>query len=140
MGLAKQTREERNQAILDQFYLDHGPCCAGCDWWRWHNSVAGECIRTVPVASHDRYAMLGIRGASFPIKAGHGCIGCSEDGFWDKGSFYDRLTTIHQFGIEGTADQIGGGTAAVVGAAVAAHAAVSAIKRASSRDSATTDH
>jgi hypothetical protein len=25
--------------------------------------------------------------------AGHGCIGCSEDGFWDKGSFYDRLTT-----------------------------------------------
>ena len=26
---------------------------------------------------------------------GHGCIGCSEDGFWDKGSFYDRLTDIH---------------------------------------------
>ncbi|EWS63895.1 Uptake hydrogenase small subunit precursor [Hydrogenophaga sp. T4] len=23
-------------------------------------------------------------GTSFPIKAGHGCIGCSEDGFWDK--------------------------------------------------------
>ena len=36
---------------------------------------------------------------SFPIGSGHGCIGCSEDGFWDKGSFYDRLTNIQQFGI-----------------------------------------
>ncbi|MCI1740442.1 MAG: hydrogenase small subunit [Pseudomonas veronii] len=25
-----------------------------------------------------------------PDQSGHGCIGCSEDGFWDKGSFYDR--------------------------------------------------
>jgi hydrogenase small subunit len=37
---------------------------------------------------------------------------------------------IHQFGIEANADQIGGTAAGVVGAAVAAHAAVSAIKRA----------
>ena len=27
-------------------------------------------------------------GTSFPIESGHGCIGCSEPGFWDKGSFY----------------------------------------------------
>ena len=71
MGLAKQTREERNQAILDQFYLDHGPCCAGCDWWPWHNSVDGECIRTVPVAGHERFALLGVTWTSYPIKAGH---------------------------------------------------------------------
>jgi len=77
-------------------------------------------------------------GTSFPIKAGHGCIGCSEDGFWDKGSFYDRLTTIHQFGVEGTADQIGGTAAAVVGAAVVAHAAVSAISRAAAAKDKTT--
>ena len=25
-------------------------------------------------------------GVSFPIQSGHGCIGCSEDGFWDNGS------------------------------------------------------
>ena len=24
-------------------------------------------------------------GVSFPIQSGHGCIGCSEDDFWDKG-------------------------------------------------------
>ena len=69
-------------------------------------------------------------GLSFPIQAGHPCIGCSEDGFWDKGSFYDRLTDIHQFGIEENADQVGGTAAAVVGAAAAAHAAASVIKRA----------
>ena len=26
--------------------------------------------------------------ASFPIESGHGCIGCAEPGFWDKGSLY----------------------------------------------------
>jgi hydrogenase small subunit len=69
-------------------------------------------------------------GVSFPIQSGHGCIGCSEDGFWDKGSFYDRVTDIHAMGVEANADKIGLGAAATVGAAVAAHAAVSAIKRA----------
>jgi hydrogenase small subunit len=31
-------------------------------------------------------------GTSFPIEAGHGCIGCSEPDFWDKGGFYDALS------------------------------------------------
>jgi len=76
-------------------------------------------------------------GTSFPIKAGHGCIGCSEDGFWDKGSFYNRLTDIHQFGIEANADKVGGTAAGVVGAAAVAHAAVSAIKRATQNNETT---
>jgi len=69
-------------------------------------------------------------GVSFPIQSGHGCIGCSEDGFWDKGSFYDHVTDTHVFGIEANADRVGFAAAGTVGAAVAAHAAVSAIKRA----------
>jgi hydrogenase small subunit len=75
-------------------------------------------------------------GTSFPIQSGHGCIGCSEDAFWDKGSFYDHLTTIRPpggLGIEGTADRIGLTAVAVAGAAIAAHAAVSAIKQARSK-------
>lgn len=68
-------------------------------------------------------------GVSFPIQSGHGCLGCSEDGFWDNGSFYDRLTSIKQFGIEMNADQIGATAAGAVGLAVAAHAAVTAAKR-----------
>jgi len=67
-------------------------------------------------------------GVSFPIQSGHGCIGCSEEGFWDKGSFYDRVTSIPQFGVEANADKIGFAVAGTAGAAIAAHAAVSAIK------------
>ena len=54
---------------------------------------------------------------------------CSEDGFWDKGSFYDRLTTIRQFGVEATADKIGLTAAGVVVAGVAVHTAATAVKR-----------
>ena len=32
-------------------------------------------------------------GTSFPIQSGHGCLGCSEPDFWDKGSFYKALAT-----------------------------------------------
>jgi hydrogenase small subunit len=74
-------------------------------------------------------------GVSFPIQSGHGCIGCSEEGFWDKGGFYNRVTDIKQFGVESNADKVGGTVAAVAGAAVAAHAAVSALKRAKSGES-----
>ena len=66
---------------------------------------------------------------SFPIESGHGCIGCSEEDFWDKGSFYDRVVDV-QPGIELNADRIGGTLAVATGAAIAAHAAVTAIKRA----------
>ncbi|MDE2398487.1 MAG: uptake hydrogenase small subunit, partial [Burkholderiales bacterium] len=32
-------------------------------------------------------------GSSFPIQTGHGCIGCSEPGFWDRGGLYQPLST-----------------------------------------------
>ena len=100
----------------------------------------GYCLYKVgckgPVTYNACSATRWNEGLSFPIQSGHGCIGCSEDAFWDKGSFYDHLTTIKPpglSGIEGTADQIGLGVAAVAGAAVAVHAAVSAIKQARSK-------
>ncbi|MGE5545262.1 MAG: hydrogenase small subunit [Solirubrobacterales bacterium] len=68
-------------------------------------------------------------GVSSPIRSGHGCIGCSEDGFWDRGPFYERVVDMKQFGIEAKADEIGLGAAAGLGAAMAAHAGVSAVKR-----------
>ncbi len=73
-------------------------------------------------------------GVSFPIQSGHGCIGCSEDGFWDKGGFYNRVTGINQFGIEANADKVGETVAGVVGVAIAAHAAASALSRARHKD------
>jgi hydrogenase small subunit len=29
---------------------------------------------------------------SWPVETGHGCIGCSEPGFWDAGGFYRALS------------------------------------------------
>ena len=100
----------------------------------------GYCLYKVgckgPVTYNACSATRWNEGLSFPIQSGHGCIGCSEDAFWDKGSFYDHLTTIlppGRFGVEGTADQIGLGLAGVAGAGIAAHAAISAIKQARSK-------
>lgn len=59
------------QEILDTYYFSHGPCCAGCDWWRHINSVAGECTRAAPVPSAERLSMLGITSFSHPPMAGH---------------------------------------------------------------------
>ena len=64
-------RHERTQAIIDAFYEAKGPCCAGCDWWRWYNALVGECIRSAPVAGAERFAMLGITGSSLTPDAGH---------------------------------------------------------------------
>ncbi|HBZ44098.1 MAG TPA: uptake hydrogenase small subunit, partial [Maritimibacter sp.] len=47
--------------------------------------------------------------------------------------FYDRVTDLTQFGIEKNADQVGLAAAGVVGAGVAAHAAVSALKAAQNK-------
>lgn len=71
MHVAKLSAMERKQAIIDAFYKQHGPCCAGCDWWRWSNTVAGECIRTAPVSGAERISMLGITYSSLAPSAGH---------------------------------------------------------------------
>jgi hydrogenase small subunit len=59
------------------------------------------------------------QGVSFPIQSGHGCLGCSEPGFWDFGGFYKPLAT----GKDGTLKYAAG--AAVAGAAIGAASAVS---------------
>jgi hypothetical protein len=64
-------RKEKVQAIINAFYEANGPCCAGCDWWRWHNSAAGECIKTAPVSGTERLSMLGMTGISCAVGAGH---------------------------------------------------------------------
>jgi len=74
-------------------------------------------------------------GVSFPIKSGHGCIGCSEDDFWDKQPFYERLSNVEipQFGVEANADKVGMAAAGVVGVGIAAHAVASAVKHSSAK-------
>ncbi|HEY3309841.1 MAG TPA: hydrogenase small subunit [Desulfuromonadaceae bacterium] len=67
---------------------------------------------------------------SWPIGAGHGCVGCSEPHFWDTMSpMYARLPNVPGFGIEHTADKIGIGLAAGVAAAFAVHGALHALRK-----------
>jgi hydrogenase small subunit len=72
-------------------------------------------------------------GLSFPIKSGAPCIGCSEDGFWDRGPFYERLPDLRQVGIESNADTIGKASMAALGIGIGAHVGLSALKKATSK-------
>lgn len=67
-------------------------------------------------------------GVSWPIGSGHGCIGCSEENFWDNGDFYERLPNIPLPGIESTADQIGVVVAGAALVGVGAHAVTMAVR------------
>jgi hydrogenase small subunit len=61
--------------------------------------------------------------ASWPIKAGHPCIGCSEKDFWDRFTpFYERLPQVAGFGVEARADKVGASLVGATAAGIAAHA------------------
>ena len=68
-------------------------------------------------------------GVSFPIKSGHGCIGCSEEGYFDRGPFYERLPDMQQWGIESNADKVAVAGAAALGGAIAVQAVATMVKR-----------
>ena len=131
-----------SQRIHDKCYRrPHFDAGQFVEKWDDEAARAGYCLYKVGCKGPTTYNACSTtrwnEGVSFPIQSGHGCIGCSEDGFWDKGSFYDRLTNIPAFGIEANADKVGAVAAGVVGAAVVAHAAVTAIKKASEKSGST---
>jgi hydrogenase small subunit len=51
-------------------------------------------------------------GTSFPIEAGHPCIGCSEPSFWDAGDFYRAIPTPTENIGQAAAYALAGGAAA----------------------------
>jgi hydrogenase small subunit len=73
-------------------------------------------------------------GTSWPIGAGHGCVGCASPRFWDRMSpFYDRLPNVKLIGVDTTAQTIGLAAIGVVAALTAAHGAGVLIRRRSAR-------
>lgn len=65
---------------------------------------------------------------SWPIGAGHPCIGCTEPHFWDTMTpFYGRLPDVGGFGIEKQVDFIGASLAIGATAGVLAHAAATGV-------------
>lgn len=64
-------RPTNNQEVVDRFYADRGPCCAGCDWWHHIDSLVGECHKSAPVSGEERTSMLGLSSWSLPLESGH---------------------------------------------------------------------
>jgi [NiFe] hydrogenase small subunit len=59
-------------------------------------AAAGYCLYKVGCRGPETYNNCPIakynQGTSWPVQAGHPCIGCSEPGFWDKFTpFYEEL-------------------------------------------------
>jgi hydrogenase small subunit len=85
----------------------------------------GHCLYKVGCKGPSTYNACGVmkwnNGTSFPIQAGHPCIGCSEENFWDNGRFYERASAFAGFGIESNADDLGKIALAATGVAVGAH-------------------
>lgn len=67
---------------------------------------------------------------SWPIGAGHPCIGCTEPNFWDTMTpFYNRLPYTAGFPVEHTADIVGGVLAVGAVAGIALHATATTASR-----------
>jgi hydrogenase small subunit len=97
------------------------------------NARHGYCLYKMGCRGPTTYNSCGVirwnNGVSYPIQSGHGCIGCSEAGFWDNGPFYQRLASFPGFGIETTADQIGLAVGAAAIAGAAAHAILTNVRK-----------
>jgi hydrogenase small subunit len=77
-------------------------------------------------------------GQSFPIKAGHPCLGCTERHFYDRMTpFYRRLPDIvvPGIGVEASANLIGGAALAASAGGVALHSAATIVARRRARRS-----
>jgi len=76
---------------------------------------------------------------SWPIRAGHGCIGCSQPNFWDELAFerplsgQARAPGLFNLGVESSVDKIGAGLLAVAGVGIAVHAIATGVSRLEAR-------
>ncbi|UCC88902.1 MAG: hydrogenase small subunit [Anaerolineales bacterium] len=101
--------------------------------WGDHGHRKGWCLYKMgckgPETFHNCPIVRWNDGTSWPIGAGHGCVGCSEPNFWDTMSpFYERLPNVPGFGVEATADKVGLGIVAGVTGVFALHGVASAIR------------
>jgi hydrogenase small subunit len=97
------------------------------------NAKKGYCLYKVGCKGPSTYNACGVmkwnNGTSFPIQSGHGCIGCSEENYWDNGRLYDRASSFAGFGIEANADTFGKVALGVTAAAMAGHAVMTNVRK-----------
>lgn len=101
--------------------------------WDDENAKKGYCLYKMGCKGPVTYNACGVMkwngGTSFPIQSGHGCIGCSEENYWDNGRLYERASSFAGFGIESTADKVGEIALGVTAAALAGHAVMTNIRK-----------
>lgn len=97
------------------------------------NAKKGYCLYKVgckgPVTYNACASMKWNNGTSFPIQSGHGCIGCSEQNYWDNGRIYERAANFPGLGIESDADTVGKIALCAVATGVAAHAVMTNVRK-----------
>ncbi len=108
--------ERRGHFDAGQFVRQWGDAGHRQGWCLYEMGCKGpETFHNCPTVKYNE-------GTSWPVQAGHGCIGCSEPHFWDTMSpFYRRLPSAPGFGVEHTADKIGAGLAAATAVGFAIH-------------------
>jgi len=123
-GLVHNQCERRSHFEYGEFVLAWGDEAAQKGWCLYKMGCKGpETFANCPTIRYGE-------GASWPVKAGHGCIGCTMPAFWDTMSpFYQRLPSPLPFAPDLTVDQVGGAAFAGVAALTAAHGAASYVRQ-----------
>ncbi len=103
-----------------------------------YGAKQGYCLYKVGCKGPVTYNVCGSwrwnMNASWPIKAGHPCIGCSERDFWDRYyPFYEHIPETGGFGVEARTDDIGKAVLGLTGLTVGAHALYTAAVKSAER-------
>jgi len=113
--------------------------------WGDEGAKKGWCLYKVGCKGPYTYANCGHlrfnQAVSWPVISGHGCIGCTEAGFWDKMAPLEQ--PLHEatiLGGERTVDDVGIALTALATAGVAAHGAFSVMRHAGSDKKESPDH
>ena len=106
--------------------------------WGDEGSRKGWCLYKMgckgPSATYNCPVVRWNQGTSWPVQAGHGCIGCASYQFWSQNSpFYERLPSVPGFGADTSAEDIGLKLVAAVGALTMLHALAKAAQAAAPR-------
>ena len=119
-GLVHNQCERRSHFEYGEFVQAWGDEAAQKGWCLYKMGCKGpETFANCPTI---RYA----GGTTWPVKAGHGCIGCTMPAFWDAMSpFYLRLPSPVPFAPDLTVDQVGAAAVGGVAALTAAHGVAS---------------
>ena len=120
-------------------HFDAGEFVEG--WSDIEGVKSGLCLFKVGCKGPMTYNNCGVvrynDGASWPIMSGHGCIGCSEPGFWDTMTPFEVPVSGRQvrtpFGTDATANQIGAVAMGAAAAGIAIHAGATIIKAATEK-------